>query len=651
MSGIVGLWNLDGKPLDPFVLSAMSATLGHRGADGEDRRVLGAFGMAHQHFWVTPEEAGERQPLANAGCIFAMDGRLDNRDELLPALSLSRSVSDASCALAAYEVWDDTFPERLNGDFALAIFDERQQRLLLARDAMGIRPLYFFRSERLFAFASEIKALLAHPDIPARPDDEGIADFLLISSRPIDRQDITCFAGISAVVPGHSVMMTPGRFVVRRYWDFDTGRSIRMRSVGEYAEALRERFAQAVRRRIRSAYPVAVSVSGGLDSSSIFCQASTLLRSDGVSCPGLVGISYMGAEGTVADESRYVLEIERKCGARIERFALDPLAGLVRDATRQIRTTEAPQIDYMWGITSELNRRVAARGSRLLLTGHWGDQVLFSSGYLVDLFRRLAWWKIGRHLRQYARWFGPDEARVLSRRFIVDIGRHHLPRRFVPPFKWIRRRLFGVERQRPWFSDRFLRRALRSADRPATLGEGFHSAQARSIYLGARSKYYVHCLEWHNKIGALQGHDAAFPFLDRDLLAFLMAIPGEVQNWNGVPRGLMREAMRHVLPEAIRVRASKADFSQVVNRGVAQDVSGVRQTLSSDSLGVQLGYLDADRLGPALEGLSMALEGPDCVSGWDLADVFGLEVWLQVFFHSHSGTAASTAPLVQEKAG
>ena len=96
---------------------------------------------------------------------------------------------------------------------------------------------------------------------------------------------------------------------------------------------------------------------------------------------------------------------------------------------------------------------------------------------------------------------------------------------------------------------------------------------------------------------------------------------------------------------------SKADFSQVVNRGVAQDVSGVRQTLSSDSLGVQLGYLDADRLGPALEGLSMSLEGPDCVSGWDLADVFGLEVWLQVFFHSHSGTAASTAPLVQEKAG
>jgi asparagine synthase (glutamine-hydrolysing) len=652
MSGIAGLWSLEGHTLDVTLLSGMSASLRHRGPDGEGKRVSGPVGFACQHLWVTPEEVGEIQPLmGRAGTMLVMDGRLDNRADLLRALDLPVTASDAACALAAYDKWDELFAEQLNGDFVLAVFEPLRRRLLLVRDAIGVRPLYYFRNDRWFAFASEIKALFAHPEIPVRPDDEGIADYMLTSSRPLDRQDITCFAGVSALVPAHLAVITSERCVTRRYWDFDVTRGTRLRSFDEYAEGFRDRFAQAVRRRIRSAYPVAVAVSGGLDSSSIFCQAEELRRSS-MTGPALVGLSHPGAEGSDADELKYVLAIEHKYGVKIQQFALEPFIGLAQGAREQICATEAPLIDYIWGRSRELHQRAAASGARVLLTGDWGDQVLFSSAYLVDLFRQFRWLQIWRHFGEYRRWVGPAESRALTRRFGVDLPRHYLPHGVIRVIKWARHRLMDVDRPKPWFSDGFLRRGLRFASRPASIGSGFHSAQAKSIYLEARSKYHVHCLEWHNKIGALHGVDASLPFLDRDLLAFLIAIPGEVQNRNGVPRAILREAMRGVLPEPVRTRRGKADFSYIVNSGVAKDMAVISRALSRDSLGVELGYVDGGRLTPAVARLSAGtLAGLDCGDSWDLADLFGLEVWLQVFFGQRCTSSIPDSRQVRERVG
>ncbi|MDP3774181.1 MAG: asparagine synthase-related protein [Gemmatimonadales bacterium] len=632
MSGIVGVFNLDARPAEDALLARMSAALRHRGPDGEGRRVAGPAGFAWQHLWVTPEETGEVQPpVGRSGAMLVMDGRLDNRDELLGALRLPPTVSDAACVLAAYEAWGERFPGRLNGDFALAVFDERQRRLLLVRDPIGVRPLYYFRSDRLGAFASEIKALLAHPEIPARPDDEGLADYLLLASRPVDRQDITCFTGISAVVPAHLVVVTPERLMARRYWDFDRGRTLRLNSFGEYAEAFRERFAEAVRRRTRAVHPVAVSVSGGLDSSSIFCQAETLRRAGRAAAPGVIGISYVGAEGTAADEQRFLREIEQAYGVSVGRIPIEPLLGVVRGAEDQVRAIEAPFMDYFWGVTREVHVRAREAGARVLLSGHWGDQMLFSAAYLADLFRRLDFGQIQRHTRTYQRFFGPEETLVLRRRLVLDVARHYVPRAAAPLFKWLRRMISRPERPRPWFSDSFRRRALRFANRPVWFGDGFHSVHARSLYLEARSKYHVHCMEWNNKIAALHGLDAAFPFLDRDLIAFLMAAPGEIQNRDGVPRALLREAMGGILPEPLRARTWKADFTAAANSGIGRDLGQVCARLSQGSLAARLGYLDERRLAAALPGLAAELEGPDCLGTWDLTDLFALEVWLEVF--------------------
>ena len=617
--------------MDAGILAAISGRLRHRGADGERRRLSGAVGFCCQHLWVTPEDHGVFQPVVGAsGAMLTIDGRLDNRDELVSVLALERGVSDAHCALAAYERWGEDFAVHLAGDFAAAIFDPRDQRLLLARDVLGVRPLYYFHDRRVVVFASEIKSILAHPDVSVTPDEEGIADFLFVGARPLDRQDLTCFRGVASVVPAHVVAITKTGVTRRQYWDFDTEKQLRFASFSEYVEAFGDRFRTAVARRLRSKYPVALSVSGGLDSSSIFCQAETLRRSS-AGHPRLAGISYV-SERRSTDEQAYLSDIEGQYGVTFDRFAIEPRTGLVRGATDQVSAIEAPFVDYMWGVTRELHTRATATGARVLLSGHWGDQMLFSSAYLVDLLGRGALSTIWSHTKSYARYFGDEDTARRRRQLLLEAGRYYLPRSMASLLKRVRLTFFARPQPKPWFSPTFLAAALRHRYRLATFGRSFCSAHARAVYLEARSKYHVQCMEWNAKVGALHGLDIAFPFLDRDVLAFLMAVPGAVHAHHGVPRALLREALRGVLPDSIRARTWKSDFSPFVNQGLRDDANAILATMSADCLGVRFGYLDRSRLAPELTRLANRIQIDECAESWDVADTYSLEMWLRVFW-------------------
>ena len=541
MNGIAGVWNLDARPIERRVLATMSARLAHRGRDGERLYLSGPAGLACQHSWVTPEEQGEHLPLVGAsGAVLVMDGRIDNRHDLVTRLALDATVSDARCVLAAYEAWGEGFAERLNGDFALAILDAGRGRLILARDALGVRPLYYFHSAGLFAFGSEIKALLAHPDIPAQPDDEGVADFMLVGARPLDRQDLTCFRGISSVVPAHVVVATRQALTSRRYWNFDTRQRLRLKTTEEYVEAFHERFVEAVRRRTRSAFPVAFSVSGGLDSSSIFCQSETLRRSGAFPAPSITGLSYI-SDRTDTDEQHFLRDIEGKFDVHFDRFTIETRTGLVAGAQEQVvghRST-------VCGLHVGRHARAAPAGR-----GHRGAlDAVGTLGRSDALLERVS------------------DRSVPPRRMAFDLAPHTRVRPLLrrrgdgaTPAP-VARRCRAVPRAAPArdaaqvashaavranpaevvvCACRSSPAALRHRYKLATLDGPFHSAHARAIYIEARSKYQVQCMEWNSKVGARYGLEVAFPFLDRDLIAFLMAIPGEMHAHHGVPRALLR---------------------------------------------------------------------------------------------------------------
>src|SRR5665213_2268289 len=202
----------------------MSAASSGPPPDGEDVWVGSSFGIGYRHVRVTPASLDEEQPLISpSDTVVCFDGRLDNREELARLRHASAAVSDAALVLAAYQEYGDGFAAHLNGDFALALFDWSRQQLLLARDVMAARSLYYCPLPGTLLFASEIKCLLADPRVSAKPDEDGLADFVLNNWVDDHR---TCFKGIYSVPPGQLIVATRDGITRRAHWAFDPTREI-----------------------------------------------------------------------------------------------------------------------------------------------------------------------------------------------------------------------------------------------------------------------------------------------------------------------------------------------------------------------------------------------------------------------------------------
>lgn len=636
MSGIAGIWHRDGRSVTRADLAPLSAALAHRG-EAEGCWLEGPVGLACRLRRTTPEARLEQQPAVAARGVVVFDGRLDNRAELLQALSLGpATVADPDLLLAAWTAWGEEMLPRLLGDFALALWDPHARRLVLARDSLGVRPLYYVERPGWVAFASEIKALLARPEVHARPDDAYLAALLWGDLRGYEAR--TGFAGVASVAPSSVVTVSADRLVRRRYWEFTPPAAPPVRSFPAAVAGFREYFEQAVRRRLRSAGPVAVSLSGGLDSSAVFCVARRT-ELPGALRPPVVGVSYVPPEGSDADERAFLAEIERQEGVRIVRVPARS-SGLLASWPDAVALAEAPFVDEQWPTTVAHLDAVRKAGCRVLLTGHWGDEVLFDQAYLVDLVRAFRWGRAWRDLWEFGRWYADCPAAVFWRRWFLDTLKWTLPARVAARLRGLRRRL-----ARPgWWGPR-----LASAARPVPVERGPVRASAhwRALHEQVRSAYHVLCLEWHNKVAAAHGLDVAFPFLDRDLLEFVMALPGELVSWQGVPKALLRAGLRDVLPRALADRRWKADFTALVNAAVAQEFHAAMERVGG-GLAVTLGYVDPAALRAAEDALRRGLAGPEAATAWRVAEVVGLELWLERFF---GGTLGVASPTPAEVAG
>ena len=268
---------------------------------------------------------------------------------------------------------------------------------------------------------------------------------------------------------------------------------------------------------------------------------------------------------------------------------------------------------------------VRRSGARRLLTGHWGDQVLSDSDYLIDLCRSRQW----RLLRQHSAAWGIS-GRRLATRFVEDIASRQLPAQLVRTARRFRQR--GNEAWRsPWFTDRF-RRLLRERFEDERPPNPQGTSHARAIYQQSRRGYHLQCMEWNARLGAMHGLEMAFPYLDCDLLQFLMAIPGDVQSHDGVPRGLMREAMRGIVPDAVIDRRSKGEFTQLANRSIADDFPLISEILGPTALSVRLGYVDGPVLWTLLDQWRTSIRtARDARLANRVIDLCGMELLLRRF--------------------
>lgn len=281
MCGIAGLINLDGAPVSPPVLQRMTDALVHRGPDGEGQWIEGNVGLGHRRLAIIDLSPAGHQPMATADGRYLLNynGEVYNFRELrveLEALGHRfRSRTDSEVVLNALAEWGPAALDRLNGMFALALWDRREKRLLLARDRYGIKPLYLWRRNRQFAFASEQKALMTLPAFSARIDRPALAEYFTFQNIFTGR---TLLEGVELLSPGHFAHVEVGSDAAElkrfQYWDFDFREPEAAAADEEYREELERLFRQAVSRQLVTDVELGSYLSGGMDSGSITAIAA-----------------------------------------------------------------------------------------------------------------------------------------------------------------------------------------------------------------------------------------------------------------------------------------------------------------------------------------------------------------------------------------
>lgn len=596
MSGIAAVYCFDGRAAEQKLIDAMLAAIPYRGPDGINSCLDGPVALGHAMLRATPESMRETQPLFDRkrGLALTFDGRIDNRDELKSLLKdagLSTSAdSDVELALDAYQCWEEEAPARIIGDFAFALWDRRKRQLLCARDFANVQPLFYYCDGRIFMCASELHQLLANPDIPRTPDEQLIGAHL---SGLVADPTATAYRAIRKVPGGSALLVRPERIDKRRYFDIDPAKVIRYRTDEQYAEHFISIFREAVRCRMRSAGPLAAELSGGLDSSLVVGVAEALLRSAETQPARLEAFS-MEFEHPSAHERNYVEDVASKWGLRVNCSApFFPGFDDYQADTRRYQDFCGPPNFAMDGL---MKRAMREKGCRVVLTGQGGDQWFGGSmDCFADLLSTFRFLELAKLLRAEAACptrvpAGQGPLTLLLRRAIWPL----VPMAIKLPLNLVR----GVRLVPPFVRSDFARRMHleRVRNTPLEAIPGLSFAQ-RSMYGVLKMGTSVHFAELNERKAAFAHQQARHPFYDRRLIEFAFAIPEEQRSRPGAKKYVIRQAGRGFLPESVRCRRSKAEFSHMLEHALDEVIVGLGgESAFAGFEVVRRGWVDSGRL-------------------------------------------------------
>ena len=604
MSGIVGIYYPSGQPVGLDKLEKMLDILVHRGADGVNFYCKSNVGLGHRMLWTTPESLSEQLPLTNqAGDLtITADARIDNRDELIAALSLqkltSEKISDSEIILAAYEKWRENCADKLLGAFAFVIWDRQQQQLFCARDHFGVKPFYYYHGDRRFIFASEIKAIVGLPEVPKEINEVRIGDYL---TSTLDDAEITSYQNVWRLLPAHTLTVScQGELSLNRYWSLDPSRTIELNSDREYAEKFRAIFTEAVRCRLRSAFPVGSHLSGGLDSTSVTCVARDLLQQDNTELHTFSNIFDSVPE---CNEREYI-ETVIKEGGLTPHFVHPDQTGPLSQWQQFFKYSDESLIGncyLIWG----LNRATEKAGVRIALNGFDGDTTVSHGVLRLTELANSGDWEtfisegtaLAQNFKQkpqlILRHYGTEVLKQsikrgklfafmkgISKIYIhIGLSRHQLliecgvkpllPKALQQTWRKLRHGVCATTNPFPLINPEFaqrinLQKRLRKFDSsdnpPLTVKE--HNW--RELTSGLMSIP----LESMDIFAAAFGIEYRHPFMDKRLIEYCLALPASQKMNQGWSRIVLRRAMAGILPPEIQWRGDKSNLTPSFNQGL-----------------------------------------------------------------------------------
>jgi asparagine synthase (glutamine-hydrolysing) len=620
MSGLVALLHRDEDQLDQDALRTMLDSIDHRGPDGRGSWCDDYVGLGHQQLRSTPEARFDEQPHRDDELVIVADARIDNRAEVIDTLDLpdtGQPIPDSHLILAAYRAWGERCVDNLLGAFAFVVWDTNRNVVFCARDHFGVKPIYYCSNDHLFAVASEIAAILAHPSVPPSIDEVKIGDFLI--GRFGDKSN-THYEHVRRLPPAHAMSIRSDETNLWQYWDLDPTRTIRLPSDAAYERRFRELFERAVRCRLRTADPVGVTLSGGMDSSSITVMARSLLSSD----DPLHTFYWVFEEAPSSDEREYIESVTDREGIVSHYLQLDDVGVLVDREDVFARLDEPPfnSMHYAWWETSKLASEV---GTGVLLDGAMGDSAIsYGLGLLPDLLRTGRWKTLYDELHQLGDRWDVSPCRLFVSRAVKPLVPDRI-QRYVDNY---RGEPVLEAAMNPTLSAEFVDRIdLRSRCRALYADDSIFPINARqqqyqSILMGLTTAN----LERFDERCARFGIEPRHPFADKRLVEFSLAMPADQQLSDGWTRSIIRRSLDDLLPQKVRTRPWKTPVSEGFWNALS--IEDERLQTMVENPGPLVRYLDADALRPAYDRFNRD-QAPDPYDARALWWALSLSVWLE----------------------
>ena len=556
--------------MDESRLVTMANTMTHRGPDdlgtyvSPDRRI----GLGFRRLSIV-DLAGGHQPMSNESCPgkrgggrtdglsaaadvhVMLNGEIYNHRDLrreLEALGhVYRSRCDAEALVHGYEEWGDGVVERLRGMFAFAVYDHGRRRLFLARDRLGVKPLYYRNAGGIFLFASEIKAILAWPGVEKAVDDEALYHYLTLMVTPAPS---TMFRDIRKMPPGHTMSVdSDGRTVLRQYWDALPPEGLQTASEGEIVERLREMLRKSIELRMMSDVPFGVFLSGGLDSSLNVALMSELMDRP------VDTFSVAISDDPLSDERSQARQVAAEFGADYHEVSVTP-EQFVETMPHVVHHLDEPLADPVCVPLYHVSKLARENGTIVIQVGEGADE-LFAGytgyGVMADFHRRM---------------YAPFAALPgWLKRPVAMIAPSIMPERRA---EYVRRAAAGEELF--WggavaFPEQAKRRLLRngvnggSSDTYADVIAGHYSSidgvrprsafLDRVIYLELKQRLPEFLLMRVDKMSMAASVEARVPYLDHELVQFALGISSSLKYRAGRAKHVLKEAARGILPDHV----------------------------------------------------------------------------------------------------
>ena len=628
MCGIAGIVTSDRLDADDRArVVRMRDIIAHRGPDdaglfADERAALG-----HRRLSIVDLAAGH-QPLANEddSVWIVFNGEIYNHADVRPELEAAghqyRSRSDTETIVHAYEQWGDACVDRLRGMFAFAVWDVQKRRLLLARDRLGVKPLYWAQAGDRLLFGSEIKSILESGLIAAEADDTRLPE--LLSTRYLSGAE-TLFKGIHRLLPGHTLVFENGRVITRQYWDIPAGRcdaAVSRLSDAEAVRRFRELLEHSVRIRLMADVPLGMFLSGGLDSSAI----ATLMA--GMIDRPLQTFS-VAFKQRAFSELDYAREVSRAIHADAHEIVIDDhdfFGALPRLIWHEDEPIAHPSSVPLYFV-SELARKHV----KVVLTGEGSDELL--AGY-------------GKYPRALVNWRAAAAYGVLPhpvRRWIADSVVPRLP----PQLRRYAARSFVAMERTPeaMFFDNFA--AIGLQQQHALLGGRFAGATPQQAYGPSREyfeapnggsttldrllyadlkTYLVELLMKQDQMSMAASIESRVPFLDHKLVEFAASLPPRLKLRGFTTKWILREAVRPMLPPSILARR-KMGFPVPFGLWMRGRWGEIARDVLLDSRSRQRGIIDPAGVERLIDAhASGAADGGDAL--WSLLN---LELWYRTY--------------------